>query len=205
MSWIFNNINIGKGNTSNTTISLPLQEEMSEPKKNLPLGKTLFISHSSKDKELVDPFVKMLLKAGFPKNMLFYSSNPASGVSLGEDIYQRLHKELTKDTFVIFMLSRNWNGGAVCGIELGAAWHGSLKHCNILLPDFHYHNTEGVVSPAEMSIRYEDSEDMLREMLGQLKRQLENHFDFEFSDTEWEKNRDNFLHLLRERGYTKND
>lgn len=203
MSWIFNIINIGKDNTSNTTIGSSPQEKMSGPKESLPLGKTLFISHSSKDKELVDPFVKMLLEAGFPRNMLFYSSNPASGVSLGEDIYQRLHRELTKDTFVIFMLSRNWNGSAVCGNELGAAWHGSLKHCNILLPGFHYRDIGGVASPAEMSVRYENGEDMLREMLGQLKRQLENHFDFEFSDTVWEKSREKFLCLLRERGYTK--
>lgn len=209
MGWIFNNINninIGgtnKINNINTTIGLPPQEKMSGSKESLPLGKVLFISHSSKDKDLVDPFVDMLLDAGFPRNMLFYSSNPASGVFLGEDINKRLHRELVKDTFVIFMLSKNWNSSAVCGNELGAAWHGSLKHCNILLPGFHYRDIGGIASTTEMSVRYEDGEDMLREMLGQLIRQLENHFDLKFSDTVWEKSREKFLRLLRKRGYTK--
>lgn len=193
MCRIFNNFNIGRGNTINTTIGLHPQEKRSASRESFPLAKTLFISHSSKDKERVDPFVEMLLDAGFPRKMLFYSSNPAFGVPLGEDIYNYLRCKLTEDTFVIFMLSSNWCGSAVCENEMGAAWHGNLKHCNVFLPGFHYRDIRDVASSSEMSIRYDDDVYKLRDMLGKLKKQLEEHFDLEFSDSAWERSRERFL------------
>lgn len=192
-----NNFTLGRGNTTNTTIKLSPQEKKSAPKESLPLEKTLFISHSSKDKEMVDPFVEMLLDAGFSRKMLFYSSNSAFGVPPGEDIYDYLRGKLTEDTFVIFMLSSNWCGSAVCENEMGAVWHGSLKHCNVYLPGFHYRDIRDVASPSEMSIRYDDDVSKLRDMLGKLKRQLEKHFSLEFSDSAWERSRERFLATIQ--------
>lgn len=206
MSSIFNNINIGnrniikikntnkgKGDTVKPKIELPTEEKRLVPKESLALEKTLFISHSSKDKDIVDPFVKMLLDAGFARKMLFYSSAPALGVLPGENINNYLHQKLAKGTFVIFMLSSNWYDSTVCENEMGAAWYGSLRHCNVLLPGFCYRDIKGVVSPSEMSIRYDDDVSMLRDKLGQLKRQLERHFDLEFIDSAWESSREQFL------------
>ena len=198
MNQITNTVFGGK-NLINNTINSPLQEKMSEANEGLPLEKKLFISHSSKDKELVDPFANMLINAGFPTDKLFYTANSSFGVSPGENINQRLRIELTKDTYVIFMLSRNWKNSETCENERGAVWHGGLDFCNILLPDFDYRDIGGVAYQTEMSIRYEDDEDELREKLGKLRRRLEKHFDLEFSDTAWEKSREKFLRLLLER------
>lgn len=194
-----NNINIhntikGNGDTINTKkIELSPQEKRLVPKESLALEKTLFISHSSKDKDIVDPFVKMLLDAGFSRKMLFYSSDPSLGVPLGENIFDYLHQKLTEGAFVVFMLSSNWCGSAVCENEMGATWYGNIRHCNVFLPGFHYRDIKDVASQSEMSIRYDDGVSMLRDKLGQLKRQLEKHFDLEFIDSAWERSREQFL------------
>ena len=204
------NINVGNGNSINihnnnegdrstikVKIKLPSQDESPVLDEGLTSEKTLFISHSSKDKNIVDPFVKMLLGAGFSRKMLFYSSDSALGVLPGENIYNYLLQKLDKGTFVIFMLSSNWYDSAVCENEMGAAWYGNLSHCNVLLPGFHYSDIKGVASPSEMSISYDDDISMLRDKLGQLKRQLEKHFDLEFIDSAWESSREQFLASLQ--------
>lgn len=198
MSWFFDhiisNINIGTGNT---ITSLPAREATSDVEKRLPQEKTLFISHSSRDRDAVDPFVEMLIDAGFPRKSLFYSSDPALGVPPGESIPEHLRRRLRDDAFVIFMLSGNWCGSAVCENEMGAAWYGGLKRCNVLLPGFHHSDIKDVASPSEMAIRYDDEVPVLRDKLGQLKRLLEKHFDLEFADSAWERSRERFLSAIR--------
>lgn len=200
MGWTFYNINIGNRNTIKTTKgeeALSKLEKQSSAKKSFSSRKTLFISHSSKDKAAVDPFVKMLLDAGFPRNTLFYSSNPALGIPPGENIPDYLRQKLSGDAFVIFMLSDSWCGSAVCENEMGAAWFGKLKHCNVLLPGFHYRDIKDVASPSEMSIRYDDDASILRDKLGQLRRRLETHFDLELADSVWERSREQFLSYIQ--------
>lgn len=204
MKWPFFNIsnisinaNVGKKNSINNGGALSGQEKPPAAEKSLPPGKTLFISHSSKDKAVVDPFVKMLLDAGFPRKTLFYSSDPALGVPPGENIPDYLRRRLSENAFVIFMLSGSWCGSAVCENEMGAAWYGDLKRCNVLLPGFHYSDIKDVASPSEMSIRYDDSVPALRDKLGQLRKLLEKHFALEFADSAWERSREQFLSSIQ--------
>ncbi len=199
MERVNNNItNTNNGERNNITVTItesPEQKKKEEKKpaakEDPPLEKTLFISHASQDKEIVDPFVKMLLDAGFPREKLFYSSCPALGVPLGEKIDECVRRKLNKGTFVIFMLSHNWNSSIACANEFGVAWHEDLRHCNILLPGFFYRDIGGLVPQSELSASYDDP--MLGDRLGQLKRQLEKHFDMEFIDSAWENSRKQFL------------
>jgi len=191
-----NNINIGKNHSTNVVIGVPAEAEKSKPpvvKENPPIEKTLFISHASMDKDIVGPFVKMLIDAGFPREKLLYSSAPALGVPLGEKIEDHLLRKLTEGTFAIFMLSHNWYASTVCGSERGVVWSKNIRHCNVLLPGFSYQDIRGVAPTSELSASYDDDTSVLRDKLGQLRRQLEKHFDMEFIDTVWESSRDQFL------------
>ena len=192
---IFKNFNFGINNSNSITVTADLspKQQGATSKEKLFLERTLFISHSSKDKDVVSPFVEMLINAGFPRQKILYTSNPALGVPLGKDIHEYLRQKLTEDTFVIFMLSNNWCSSSVCENEMGAAWHGNLRHCNIFLPGFNHCDIKDVASSSELAIRYTDDTSLLRDELGQLKRQLEKHFDLEFIDSAWEKSREQFL------------
>lgn len=135
----------------------------------------------------------MFLNAGFPRQQLLYTSDPALGIPLGEEIPDYLHQKLSKDSYVIFMISNNWYTSPICENEMGAVWHENLEHCNVFLPDFSYYDLKNVASPSEMALSYHDSAPVLRDKLGQLRRQLEKLFNVQLSDTVWEYSRDQFL------------
>lgn len=95
----------------------------------------VFISHSYKDRLLVDAFVNLLTKAGIPEEQIVCSSTAGTQLHTGNSLYAELRKELTNDNvFVIFMLSENFYTSPVCLNEMGAAWIRDAK-CHVKFKD----------------------------------------------------------------------
>lgn len=84
----------------------------------------IFISHSYKDKEIVDLFKNVILNAGLGvlDSEIAYTSTPETGVSLGGSIPQYIKDNLADSDFVFFMISNNYRESEVCLNEMGAAW-----------------------------------------------------------------------------------
>lgn len=164
-----------------------------------PAAKKLFISHACKDKDMVDAFVSMLTGAGVPDSILFYSSSPGSGIPVGCNIYEYLRRQLINNVYVIFMLSENYYDSTACVSEMGAVWALNAPHCVVLLPGLGYRDIREPVPASEAAISFQDNTPVLRDKLGQLRRQIERHFDLEIVDSKWEKSRERFLGTLRRR------
>lgn len=101
------------------------------------MGKTLFISHSSEDKEIVSLFVDKLLIAGcgISQDDIFYSSNEDTGVNNGEDIPSAIKDSITDSAIFFMMVSDSYKKSEVCLNEMGAAWIlDGLRKCILLLP-----------------------------------------------------------------------
>jgi hypothetical protein len=84
----------------------------------------IFISHSSKDKEIVNAFVEIILILGLElkRSNIFSTSLDGLDVKSGEDFKQRIKRELIEAKVVIQMLSKNYRSSEVCLNEMGAAW-----------------------------------------------------------------------------------
>lgn len=86
--------------------------------------KKIFISHSSKDKQVVDLFVDKLLHLGLQidPNDVAYTSREETGVGTGEDIRKFIKENISTCDFVFFMISENYKKSEICLNEMGAAW-----------------------------------------------------------------------------------
>lgn len=148
----------------------------------------LFISHSSKDDLKIKPFIDLIENIGVPHTSIFYSSHPAYGVGLGENIFTRLKTELEGDVFALFMLSDNFYNSPVCLCEMGAVWIKSNKQIPILIPPFDFSGVQGVFS-GSLGFKLDD-----KKQLNNFKSELESYFKLTpINFTRWEEKRDEYL------------
>lgn len=163
-----------------TTIELPQNKIQNMSK--------LFISHSSQDDPKIKPFIDLIEDIGVPHKQIFYSSHPAYGVGLGENIFARLKTELEGNVFALFMLSENFYKSPVCLCEMGAVWIKSSKQIPILIPPFDYDSIQGVFLNS-LGFKLDD-----KKQLNNFKTELETYFNLTpIHITRWEEKRDKYL------------
>lgn len=154
------------------------------------LGKTyynkIFISHSSKDKTIIDEFIDKILRlsCGYNNSDLVYTSLQATGVEPGEGIPSFIKDNLNTSSLVMFMISQNYKDSEVCLNEMGAAWALNKKTVSILLPNTSFNNL-GWLTSFDKAIKIDDGEglDRLIEMISRK--------DIDISD--WNRQKERFL------------
>lgn len=84
----------------------------------------IFISHSSKDREIIKSFIDNILLSGckIDSKSIVCTSFEWSGVKQGEDIRTYLKENLRDADYVIFMISKSYLQSTICLNEMGAAW-----------------------------------------------------------------------------------
>lgn len=148
----------------------------------------LFISHSSEDKEKIKPLIDLIENIGVSHNQIFFSSHPAYGVDLGQNIFERLKTELEDNVFALFILSENFYKSPVCLCEMGAVWIKSNKQIPILIPPFGFKDVQGVF-PNSLGFKMND-----KDQLNSFKGILETHFNLTpIHISRWEEKRDEYL------------
>ncbi len=81
-----------------------------------------FISHSSKDKELVLSFIDLLTK-GFCVNAEdIFCTLMDDALQAGEDFIKGIKDELHDSEIVLFLITENYIASKFCIMEMGAAW-----------------------------------------------------------------------------------
>jgi hypothetical protein len=151
--------------------------------------KSVFISHSSKDEELVGKFVT-LLKAGIgvPGDEIFCSSIDPHGVPTGETLNSYLKSKLEENKLVIQILTPNYHKSAYCMCELGGTWILDKNWFPLLVPPLTYNELEGVLRgtvPANIT-------DISK--LNELRDRLDGLITLEDRDnTSWENQRGSFI------------
>lgn len=134
------------------------------------MARKVFISHSYKDRQYADVFVKLLKDFGFREEDIFYSSSPETGVRTGELIFDRLKKELEECPIVLYFLSNNYYASVPCLNEMGASWMMTDDHFPIALPDFSPDEITGAINHDRLALRLkEDFDEMnLYHLINQL-------------------------------------
>ena len=98
-------------------------------------AKKIFISHSSKDKTIVEAFTNLLrLGANISHDDIFCTSIEEMKIKNGEDIRQHIQNNVNFSDFAILLISPNYKNSAICLNEMGAVWALDKKVKTYVLP-----------------------------------------------------------------------
>ena len=106
--------------------------------------KKIFISHSSKDIQIVGSLIDLLESIGIPEEQIFCTSFAGRGSRLGENFLEKIKSTISDDTLVLFVLSNNFYNSVICLCEMGAAWVSANYQIPILIPPFDFNDIKGV-------------------------------------------------------------
>ncbi len=171
------------------------QGELKDKKK-----KKIFVSHSSRNKNITDKFVELLKVIGITTEQLYYSSYEETGVGFSEDCLKRISEEFNQnELMVIFMLSREFYNSKVCIAETGATWvNVGSNYIPIIIPPYTYNNIDGVISSTQavMLLKGEDTDTKIE----QLKVRIEEFLEIEekVNPTEWSRKKSDFIKFINE-------
>lgn len=86
--------------------------------------KKVFISHSSKDADILEKFVDQILGLGIGINAndIFCSSIEGMDIKNGEDLRRHIQSNIRIADFSYLMISGNYKQSEICLNEMGAVW-----------------------------------------------------------------------------------
>lgn len=97
--------------------------------------KKIFISHSSKDKIVVEAFANLLrLGANISHDDIFCTSIEEMKIHNGDDIRQHIRNNVNFADFAILLISPNYKQSEICLNEMGAVWAVDKKVRTYVLP-----------------------------------------------------------------------
>lgn len=124
----------------------------------------VFISHSSKDKEIGKLIVKLLKEIGVNSSGIVFTSLEGYGIPKGENIFDWLKSQLKEKPYIIYLLSDSYYSSVACLNEMGAAWMIESKHIFFFAPNFDLNNDKflnGAIDPRKMGIHAGNKEDLI--------------------------------------------
>lgn len=150
----------------------------------------VFLSHSSKDKSLINEFVDRVLIRSCCLDLsdIIYTSRETTGVEPGEDIPSFIKENLKTSSLVLFLISDNYKSSEVCLNEMGAAWALEKKTMPILLPATTFKSLGWLTSLSE-ALKIDDSEG-LDKIYSILKRKKTNTSD-------WNRQKESFMNYCK--------
>lgn len=128
----------------------------------------VFISHCSKDKEIIKLFIDNVLKKGLnlTDTDIACTSFEATGVNPGDNIPAYIKRNIKGAKICLAMISKNYKKSEVCLNEVGAAWAFDQKLVQVVLPDTDFRSL-GWLLITDKAIRLDEKEclDSLEEIL----------------------------------------
>jgi len=156
--------------------------------------KKIFISHSSKDKHIVQIFVDDILQLGIglkPEH-IFCTSIEDMGIKNGEDIRRHIHDNIKNADYSILLISKNYKKSEICLNEMGAVWAYDNKVRFYLLPDADF-DSIGWLCDTRIAERIDSSI-----ALDELHEQLQKYYSLQnTSITSWSRQREKFLQDIK--------
>ena len=131
---------------------------------------SVFVSHATADRELVEQFVDTILKnCGLTEADIFVSSIPGMDIPAGSDLLAAVRAEVSETTLVIAVITPTYPTRPVCVAELGAAWGVAGKLLPVLVTGIDRSQLEGVLTG--MKVDYLDEEKALDEIAARIEKE----------------------------------
>lgn len=148
----------------------------------------IFLSHSSKDKPIVDSFIYLLTRIGIPSDNIFCTSN--NSLVPGENFITSIKKSLQDADLVIFLISPNYVDSYFCLMEIGASWAFKENILPIIIPPLSFDWLQATPLNQVQSIMINKYDDLLYKLY--FKKLVEGNFIKRLGMSE-EKYLDNYI------------
>ena len=156
-------------------------------------GKRIFISHSSKDKQLVKDFVNHILCLGIGLNPddIFCTSIEDMAMRNGEDIRKHIQGNIRSAKYSFLLISDNYKASEVCVNEMGAVWAYDANVRLFLLPDVSF-SSIGWLCDTRKAEKLTDSV-----ALDRLYKEMVEYFSLKENLVHWSQQREIFVRRVR--------
>jgi len=150
----------------------------------------IFISHSSKDKSVIDSFVTnvLILGCGISENEIFCTSIEGLGIRTGKDFRSHFKQNLISSDYSFLFISNNYKRSDICLNEMGASWAlNDIEVKPFLLPEIRF-NSIGTLYNVKQAAHVNDSY-----ALDELFTELTKKYKIEKKISRWNKSKEDFL------------
>lgn len=157
-------------------------------------AKKIFISHSSKDKDVMERFTDYILQLGIGLNPedIFCTSIEDMGIKNGEDIRRHIRENVQSADFSFLMISKNYKESEICLNEMGAVWAANNRVRYYILPNVDFKDI-GWLCDAYKADKLFDPV-----VLDAMAKELADFYGLPNKGVTWSRQRQNFMDFLRE-------
>lgn len=130
--------------------------------------KLIFISHSSKDVEIVNAFVDLILQNGLSVsiNDIFCTSTDGAEIKSGDDWRNAIRDNLLSSKIIFLIITPNYKESEICMNEMGAAWIADAKVLPLIVPPINYKSVGVIQEPKQIEeLLDEGSLDNIRDIV----------------------------------------
>ena len=154
---------------------------------------SIFISHSSKDRDLVMKFHDeiLLLGIGIPAERIYCTSIEGRGIENGEKMREWIHDHITGCDLAFLMISPNYKKSEICLNEMGAIWALNKTEKIILLPGVDFDNFGWLEAVRQAG--HIDQESVLDELFDFLS----SRYNLKKKAVDWGRHKKNFLEYCK--------
>lgn len=112
----------------------------------------IFVSHASRDKALIDSFIKNILCLGFgiSEEEIFYTSLNGMDIKTGDDFRGAIKDALSNSKLVFLIITSNYKMSEVCLNEMGAAWASDKKVITLILDPIDFNSVGVILQPQQI-------------------------------------------------------
>ena len=160
-----------------------------EERKN---AKRIFISHSSKDKDIMEKFTDYILKLGIglSDEDILCTSIEEMGIRNGEDIRRHIRENIRRTDFSFLMISKDYKESEICLNEMGAVWAVDNHVRYYLLPNVNFKEI-GWLCETNKADKLCDPV-----ALDALEKELTDYYGLPHKGVIWSRQRQNFVKYL---------
>ena len=132
------------------------------------MSKKIFISHATKDKEIADAFVDLILHNGLsvPINEIFCVSTDGTKIKSGDDWRNSIKENVLGAKVNFLLISPNYKESEVCMNEMGAAWMTDAIVLPLIIDPINYKTVGVIHEPKQIEkLLDEKSLDRIRDII----------------------------------------
>jgi hypothetical protein len=156
---------------------------------------SVFISHSSRDKYIIDQFTEkiLILGCGLRDGQVFCTSIDGLGIKTGEDFRNHIRQNILTAKFSLIMVSENYKRSEVCLNEMGASWAiEKIKVKQLLFPKLGFESL-GLLLNVQQASQIDNSAN-----LDELFEEITDYYQTDKKVSRWNKHKVDFLNILDE-------
>ncbi len=127
----------------------------------------IFISHSSKDIEIIEGFVNKILGNGLgfdieeSKQDIYFTSIEELGIKTGLDFRKSIKDHLLNANIVLLFLSENYRSSEICLNEMGASWAYEKTIFPLIIPPMNFKSV-GMLMGINECVKLDDENRLLK-------------------------------------------